>query len=85
MIFPQLLCNSLFLYVFSSGKLPYTLDMEEAQRTGKTMSIAKTYPMLSGQVTGPIKDILPAKVIVENIVNEAIAVIKETSKLVSKL
>lgn len=71
--------------LLKEGKLPYTLDMEEAQRTGKTMSIAKTYPMLSGQVTGPIKDILPAKVIVENIVNEAIAVIKETSKLVSKL
>lgn len=71
--------------LLAQGILPYQTDLDKAEKGEITISVAKTYPMLSGQCTGSIHEIKPAGEIVEEMVEQAVEVIKNTNKLVSKL
>mmetsp|Transcript_5450 Transcript_5450/g.9124 ORF Transcript_5450/g.9124 Transcript_5450/m.9124 type:complete len:371 (-) Transcript_5450:271-1383(-) len=76
--------------LLKQGTIPYTADVMRFNALKKkenseqlSMSYAKSYseaqPHLSGQVAGSIDDILPAKQIVDEMMSEALAVIKETA------
>eukprot|EP01059_Diplonema_ambulator_P008011 TRINITY_DN1753_c0_g1_i1.p1 TRINITY_DN1753_c0_g1~~TRINITY_DN1753_c0_g1_i1.p1 ORF type:complete len:355 (+),score=100.37 TRINITY_DN1753_c0_g1_i1:56-1120(+) len=60
----------------SSGTLPVKQDAINARKQGKQWSVAKVHPMLVGQACGGVKEILPAKQIVEDLVTEAAEVLR---------
>ena len=84
--------------LLNKGVIPYTTDATKVSKLNKensskfSMDYAKQYddmiPHLSGQIAANINDILPAKIIVQNMMKECIHVLKyqnERIKLVSKL
>jgi hypothetical protein len=63
----------------SAGKIPYAFSVtDEAPK-----SITATYPLLMGSVAALVKDVLPAKVIVEQMVKEAVERLEATSRMVN--
>ncbi|KAI9326283.1 2-nitropropane dioxygenase [Zopfochytrium polystomum] len=71
----------------AAGKVPFTVDVEALEKTdGDTAEFAaKAYPLLMGQVAGAIDEVLPAKVIVENMAREAVEVLRENERKTAKL
>eukprot|EP00488_Nonionellina_sp_1-RS-2012_P001298 TRINITY_DN2070_c0_g1_i1.p1 TRINITY_DN2070_c0_g1~~TRINITY_DN2070_c0_g1_i1.p1 ORF type:complete len:232 (-),score=93.37 TRINITY_DN2070_c0_g1_i1:140-835(-) len=83
--------------LLSKGIIPYTddFDLSTGKKKERSGQYAASYapdeydeimPRLAGQVVGCIKDIKPAKVIVEEMMAEAITVIQQNNrKIISKL
>ncbi|KAJ3096816.1 hypothetical protein HDU97_005560 [Phlyctochytrium planicorne] len=74
----------------SSGKIPWYVDMEKANQSDKEEDedfLMKSRPLLMGSVAGAITEVLPAKVIIDDMVSGAIQALKEnTAKItVAKL
>lgn len=67
------------------GIIPASQDREQAEKTGNTEHLADAMPMLMGQVAGAIKEVKPAKDIVDEMMTDAIAVLKAKAARVSKL
>lgn len=59
--------------------------MKNAEEKGEPFNIAKNFPILFGQACGNIKEILPAKDIVEQMMTECITTLKGGAELVAKL
>lgn len=81
--------------LLNAGTIPYTADVMKYNELKKkenneklAMSYAQSYsegfPHLSGAVAASIKDILPAKDIVDQMMKEAIEVIKENASRVGR-
>ena len=72
----------------SKGIIPVEHDIatrsEEAEDIDPMMLI-KAMPLLSGQVAGAVKEILPAKQIVDQMVETAVETIKRNASCLSKL
>ncbi len=72
--------------LLKSGKRPYKTDLVANDEKGTPLDFIETYPMIYGQSCGGIDEILPAKDIVLNMVNEATKIIQNnTSFLISKM
>jgi len=82
--------------LLDAGTIPYTADVMRYNELKKkenneklAMSYAQSYtegfPHLSGAVAASITDILPAKVIVDNMMKEALQVIKENAARVGQI
>lgn len=74
--------------LLAQGQLPVIKDANEAKDKEELtfeMQMDMTMPLLMGQVAGAINDVLPAKVIVETMVAEAVAIFKARSQAISKL
>jgi len=69
----------------AQGIIPSTKDREDADKAGIDIDTESASPMLMGQVAGAINDIKPAKAIVDEMMSDAIAVLKAKSARVSKL
>ncbi|KAF9511823.1 hypothetical protein BS47DRAFT_1346241 [Hydnum rufescens UP504] len=61
-----------------TGKIPHAVSLDQDPRT-----IASTYPLLMGAVAAVIDDILPAKVIIEQMVQEAVERLEASSLMVN--
>ena len=68
----------------SKGIIPVEHDMATRQEVDP-MAMIKAMPLLSGQVAGAVKEILPAKEIVDDMVAMAVDVIKLNASCLSKL
>eukprot|EP00471_Norrisiella_sphaerica_P001275 CAMPEP_0184487560 /NCGR_PEP_ID=MMETSP0113_2-20130426/10189_1 /TAXON_ID=91329 /ORGANISM="Norrisiella sphaerica, Strain BC52" /LENGTH=358 /DNA_ID=CAMNT_0026869915 /DNA_START=96 /DNA_END=1172 /DNA_ORIENTATION=- len=67
----------------AKGTLPYMKDLEEMKKTGRELTLeeqADVVPLLMGQVAGAIKSVKPAKAIIEDMMKDAIAVLRANSK-----
>jgi len=62
----------------SAGKIPHAISLDQDPR-----SIAATYPLLMGAVAAVIDDVLPAKVIIEQMVQEAVERLEASSLMVN--
>ncbi|KAF9511822.1 hypothetical protein BS47DRAFT_1383259 [Hydnum rufescens UP504] len=62
----------------SAGKIPHAVPLDEGPRT-----IASTYPLLMGAVAAVIDDVLPAKVIIEQMVQDAVERLEASSLMVN--
>jgi len=74
--------------ILEKGQIPVAKDvMEKKDKEELTfeMQMDMTMPLLMGQVAGAVNDILPAKVIVETMMAEAIAVLKSRYQAIAKL
>ncbi|KAJ3112479.1 hypothetical protein HDU96_004526, partial [Phlyctochytrium bullatum] len=74
----------------AQGKIPWYVEMEEKNASDKEEDedfLLKSRPLLMGAVAGAIQDVKPAKEIIDEMVNGAIAALKEnTAKIqVAKL
>eukprot|EP01064_Diplonema_japonicum_P017304 TRINITY_DN2537_c0_g1_i1.p2 TRINITY_DN2537_c0_g1~~TRINITY_DN2537_c0_g1_i1.p2 ORF type:complete len:387 (+),score=146.81 TRINITY_DN2537_c0_g1_i1:102-1163(+) len=69
----------------SQGILPVKNEAMQAIKAKKPWSIAKVHPMLVGQACGGVKEILPAKTIVDNLVTEAAAILAKRNQNIAKL
>ncbi|KAJ1564535.1 hypothetical protein HK405_014621 [Cladochytrium tenue] len=72
----------------AEGKVPVTADIEklENDENADPAELAiKAFPMLMGQVAGAIDEILPAKVIVENMAREAVECLRENQRKIARL
>lgn len=70
----------------SKGILPVQNEFEERAKNGeeiKPSEIATARPLLMGQCAGAIRDILPAKNIVEDMVTDAITVLRGRTEQIS--
>ena len=71
----------------SKGVVPVQDDMKHMESSGEnnmTMKeVLELHPMLMGQCAAAIHDIIPAKQIVEEMVNEAVKLIKGTHSTIS--
>uniref|UniRef100_A0A7S2AH76 Nitronate monooxygenase domain-containing protein n=1 Tax=Pycnococcus provasolii TaxID=41880 RepID=A0A7S2AH76_9CHLO len=68
-----------------SGKLPYEDDMEKREKEGRPLqgrAHIEAIPLLAGCAVGAIDNILPAKVIVEEMVVGAANIVKRNASLV---
>ena len=68
----------------SKGIIPVEHDME-TQKDVDPMMMLKAMPLLSGQVAGAVTEILPAKQIVDQMVETAVEMIKRNASCLSKL
>lgn len=59
--------------------------MQAAEKKGENFDLASAFPMLFGQACGNIKEVLPAKAIVDEMMSECIDTLKSTASLVAKL
>mmetsp|Transcript_3363 Transcript_3363/g.6282 ORF Transcript_3363/g.6282 Transcript_3363/m.6282 type:complete len:357 (-) Transcript_3363:75-1145(-) len=72
----------------NKGKLPYEQDLDELKKMGRELTFEEqidAMPLLMGQVAGCIKDIKPAKAIIEEMMSDAIKILKGASSRISKL
>lgn len=60
-------------------------DLKAAEKSGEHFDIASAFPMLFGQACGGIKEVLPAKDIVEEMMTDCIATLQSNANLVAKL
>ena len=67
--------------LLKSGKRPYKTDLVANDEKGTPLDFIETYPMIYGQSCGGIDEILPAKDIVLNMVNEATKIILNNTSL----
>lgn len=67
------------------GIVPMQYDFKQAEEKGEPLSLAKAFPLLMGQCVGHIHEVKPAAAIVEELMTDAIATIRENQKLISKL
>ncbi len=61
------------------GKLPYQQDIDDMKKSGETFSFedqVDAMPLLMGQVAGAIRDIKPAKDIIDEMVGDAIKILR---------
>lgn len=68
-----------------SGKLPYEYDMEQREKAGKPLegrAHIEAIPLLAGCAVGAINDVLPARVIVEEMVSGAAKIIRRNASMV---
>jgi NAD(P)H-dependent flavin oxidoreductase YrpB (nitropropane dioxygenase family) len=71
-----------------AGKLPYQVDLDELKKSGETLSFedqVDAMPLLMGQVAGAISDIKPAHEIVNEMMADAIKILRKNVRLISKL
>ena len=72
----------------SEGKIPVPHDVEERQRRGEELSAterAEIWPLFMGVNAGAISEVLPARAIVEEMVEGAAAILRGRSQLASRL
>jgi len=67
------------------GIVPFAHDMQEAEKNDTHFDLAGNFPLLFGQGCGTIHEVLPAAQIIENMMTEAIQVIRGSTKLIAKL
>merc|ERR1712187_1040871 len=67
------------------GILPIRGDYKKTMQAGGKFSRAGTAAILMGQVAGAVDDIKPAKVIVEEMMTEAVAMLRSNTAMISKL
>jgi NAD(P)H-dependent flavin oxidoreductase YrpB (nitropropane dioxygenase family) len=67
------------------GEIPFYHDLKEAEANKTEFSLAKNLPLLFGQGCGSIKEIKSAKDIVDDMMKEAIAVMRSNAAQISKL
>lgn len=71
------------------GVVPYSVAQKEFGKktlpSGKKLSLMSTYPQLFGQACGGIDEVLPAKVIVERMVADAVTILQKNSAFLAKL
>lgn len=60
-------------------------DMEQAEKSGSTFSIATAFPLLMGQCVGNIDKVMPAEAIIQEMVMDAIKSMRRGSKLIANL
>eukprot|EP01064_Diplonema_japonicum_P011905 TRINITY_DN1936_c1_g4_i1.p1 TRINITY_DN1936_c1_g4~~TRINITY_DN1936_c1_g4_i1.p1 ORF type:complete len:372 (+),score=68.75 TRINITY_DN1936_c1_g4_i1:52-1116(+) len=63
----------------SKGKIP----LYNEEKNKKKLSIAQVYPQMFGQACGGIKEVLPAKQIIDNMVTQAAQVLRENGSYVA--
>ncbi|KAK3265856.1 hypothetical protein CYMTET_25491, partial [Cymbomonas tetramitiformis] len=69
----------------AQGKLPHEWDMAERTKSGEEINpkdYIEAMPLLCGAVAGAIDEVLPAKVIVDEMVTGAAAILKQNATLV---
>jgi len=77
--------------LLTKGKLPYTADVEARQKRGGEVTeedmkvMLESRPLLMGQAAGAIKDIKPAKEIIEEMVSGAISALRSSTALIAPL
>lgn len=71
--------------LLSSGKRPYKTDLTTNEEKGTPLSFVDTYPSIYGQACGGIEKVQPAAEIVNDMITQAIEVLKANSTLVSHL
>mmetsp|Transcript_14894 Transcript_14894/g.24245 ORF Transcript_14894/g.24245 Transcript_14894/m.24245 type:complete len:359 (+) Transcript_14894:72-1148(+) len=67
----------------AKGKLPYEKDLEELKKSGRELTFEEqvdAMPLLMGQVAGAIKNVQPAKQIIDEMMRDAIKVMKQNAK-----
>jgi len=75
--------------LLSAGTLPYTKDIDDRQKAGGEITaedmkqLTESRPLLMGQCAAMVKDIKPAAVIVNEMMNEAIAALRAATALVT--
>ncbi|KAJ1568886.1 hypothetical protein HK405_012584 [Cladochytrium tenue] len=72
----------------AEGKVPVMADidrLEKEENADPAELYVKLFPMLMGQVAGAIDEILPAKVIVENMAREAVECLRENQRKIARL
>eukprot|EP00467_Chlorarachnion_reptans_P019355 CAMPEP_0114523586 /NCGR_PEP_ID=MMETSP0109-20121206/21373_1 /TAXON_ID=29199 /ORGANISM="Chlorarachnion reptans, Strain CCCM449" /LENGTH=358 /DNA_ID=CAMNT_0001704917 /DNA_START=100 /DNA_END=1176 /DNA_ORIENTATION=+ len=65
------------------GTLPYTVDLEKLKQEGRELTLEEqtdVIPMLMGQVAGAINDIKPAKAIMDEMMQDAIKILRANAK-----
>eukprot|EP01062_Namystynia_karyoxenos_P082664 TRINITY_DN9354_c0_g1_i1.p2 TRINITY_DN9354_c0_g1~~TRINITY_DN9354_c0_g1_i1.p2 ORF type:complete len:386 (+),score=160.77 TRINITY_DN9354_c0_g1_i1:88-1158(+) len=71
------------------GVVPIKADQKHYNKkvlpSGQKLTLVSAYPQLFGQACGGIKEILPARQIVHNMVSEAVGVLKGNALFVAKL
>ena len=68
-----------------TGKVAVATDFEEMQNKGEDISIEAKYPLLMGQAAGAVHKILPAKQIIEEMVEQAIGILQRNVGYISKI
>lgn len=71
--------------LISRGIVPVEHDMKEKQKSGEKFSFIEMFPFLSGQGAGNIGDVKTAKEIVDDMVGDAIEIIQNSNRLISRL
>jgi NAD(P)H-dependent flavin oxidoreductase YrpB (nitropropane dioxygenase family) len=74
--------------ILEKGQIPVAKDVMEHQDKEELTfekQMDMTMPLLMGQVAGAVNDVLPAKVIVETMMAEAISILKTRYQAISKL
>jgi len=67
----------------AKGVVPYTIDVQKAIDEGVKIDFASINPDLLGQAAGGVQDTVPAKQIVDEMMRDAIAVLKHNVTLVT--
>lgn len=68
-----------------TGVIAGIADIENRIMAGETVEVDARRPLLMGQAVGAVKEITPAKQIVEEMMQEAIAVVKGSAKMISHM
>ena len=67
------------------GQIPFQVDFREKREADKPLSLAKVLPMLFGQACGGINKVQSAGEIVNDMMRDAVAILKSHATLVAKL
>ena len=71
----------------AKGVIPFTVDQKDfengSSKYGDAKDFVKFIPLLMGQAAGAIHEILPAKVILDNMVKEAVAIMRAQANILT--
>jgi len=71
--------------LLKEGTVPYSFDKKKQSPPEMKKFLEKTQPFLAGQVSGAIKDIKPAKEIVQEMMTQAISILKQLPNAVTPI
>lgn len=74
--------------LLAKGVLPVYDDIEKKKKAGEEITFKDTLnmtPLLMGKCAGAIHDILPAKVIMDDMVSQAVSIIQKNQQYIAKL
>mmetsp|Transcript_2492 Transcript_2492/g.5723 ORF Transcript_2492/g.5723 Transcript_2492/m.5723 type:complete len:354 (+) Transcript_2492:285-1346(+) len=67
------------------GVIPFSYDLKQAEKNGEHFDLAGNFPQLIGQGCGLIKDVKPVGEIVEEMMNEALEILRKSPSRIAKL
>ncbi|GBG34808.1 Nitronate monooxygenase [Hondaea fermentalgiana] len=69
----------------SKGVIPFNYDLKEAEKNGEHFDLAGNFPQLIGQGCGLITEVKPAGAIVEEMMTEAVEILRKAPSRIAKL